>query len=290
MKPKVSIIIPCKNEGENINNTMQSIKTHSGSIPYEIIIVDDGSDDGCCDFLSSSDDACIRLLTTEGVHANRARNKGALISRGDILIFCDAHIFVEPEWLEKIIDSLAKPGIDAVSPGLKPHDYSGPAWGGLTWDANMTMRWMYCGQSLTAVPVLPGGCLAVTKEAFAAVGGFDQGFRVYGFEDVEFTLKLWLFGFSAYINPAVTVRHIFREQRPYALSYADIHYNLLRMAFLHFNQTRLKNIIELVKNNNYFAEILSDVILSDIWAERKKYFAERQFDDDWFTQKFNIIF
>lgn len=289
-EPLVSIIIPCKNEGQNIRHTINSIRENSGNIPYEIIVVDDGSGDGCCNYLRNTEETLVTLITTPGVHGNRARNIGAENARGDIFIFCDAHIFVEKDWLEKLTGALTKPGIDAVSPGIKPHDSEGPAWGGLTWEDNMVMKWLLTSQGYTPMPVLPRCCLAVTRKAFEAVGGFENGFRVYGFEDVEFTLKLWLFGFGAYINPEVTIRHVFRTVLPYPVKSADIDYNLLRLAFLHFNQSRLGKVMAILKKKAYFEEIYSEVIISDAPERRGAYLAQRVYDDDWFIQKFNIPF
>lgn len=287
----VSIIIPCKNEGDNIRHTISSIKENSGKTPYEIIVVDDASEDGCCDFLRNKRREGVTLLTGTGVYANRARNMGAENAAGDIFVFCDAHIFVERDWLEKLAETLTIPGVDAVSPCIKYHhgnDHN--KWGGLTWEADMNMKWLPGPDTLTPVPVLTAGCIAVTREAFETVGGFENGFRVYGFEDVEFTLKLWLFGLGAYIDPRVAYRHIFRDAHPYHISGADLNYNLLRLAFLHFSPSRLSKAIALIKNNPHFAEIFTDMILSDAPERRKAYFARRVYDDGWFIQIFNIPF
>lgn len=289
-EPLVSIIIPCKNEGENIRHTINSIKENAGPTPFEIIVVDDGSADGCCDYLRSSPETGVTLLTTPGVFGNRARNTGVTKAGGDIFVFCDAHIFVEKDWLEKLAGALAGPGIDAVAPGIKPHDSEGAAWGGLTWGSSMVMKWLAAAPGLTPVPVLPRSCLAVTRRAFEAVGGFESGFKVYGFEDVEFTLKLWLFGFGAYTASEATVGHLFRNVRPYTVKSEDMDYNLLWLAFLHFNQGRLGKIIASLKRKPNFAEIYADVMTGDAPERRKDYLARRVYDDDWFMQKFNIPF
>ena len=289
-EPLVSIIIPCKNEGENIRHTIKSIKENSGKAPYEIIVVDDGSVDGCCDCFRNMEESGVTVITTPGVHGNRARNTGAENARGDIFVFCDAHIFVEKDWLEKLTGALTKPGIDAVAPGIKPHDSEGQAWGGLTWEGNMVMKWLLTSAGYTPAPVLPRNCLAITRKAFEAIGGFEDGFRVYGFEDVEFTLRLWLFGFGAYINDAVTIRHVFRNVRPYKVDSEDMDYNLLRLAFLHFNQSRLSKITAFIKKKTYFSKIFADVTTSDAPERRNSYLARRVYDDDWFMQKFNIPF
>lgn len=289
--PLVSIIIPCKNEGENIRHTITSIRENSGQTPYEIIVVDDASNDDCCDFLINGQIEGVTLVPATGVHANRARNMGADRARGQYFVFCDAHIFVEKDWLEKILEVLQKPGVDALSPCIKPHDYLGTAlWGGLTWEPDMSMRWLPNHGVLTPVPVLTAGCLAIGRETFHAVGGFDKKFKVYGMEDVEFTLKLWLFGYQAYVTSEVTYRHIFRSAHPYPVKYEDIHHNLLRIAFLHLNKERISKIIGQIKSHPHFSGVLADLVLSNILADRLDYLARRKFDDDWFLQKFNIPF
>lgn len=129
--PLFSIIIPCKNEGGHIQETLQSINDSSSQKNYEIIVVDDASSDGCCEFLKGGQEG-ITLLHTQNLYANRARNLGAKKARGSILVFCDAHIFLEKDWLEKLGADLERPGVDAVSPCLRPHDYKGTeAWGGV---------------------------------------------------------------------------------------------------------------------------------------------------------------
>lgn len=286
--PLISIIIPCKNEGENVLNTINSIREKSGSTSCELVVVDDASDDGCCDFLRERKKDGVTLINTKSNHADIARNAGAETADGDIFVFCDPHIFVENNWLETLTDTLTVPGIDAVSPRLKPLDDETVSAGGLTWGADLALRWLPGSDGIIAVPVLPKSCLAITREAFEAVAGFDEGFHAYGYEDVEFTLKLWLFGFGAYVNSDAAVKHIFRGARPYTVSNSDIHYNLLRMAILHFNQERLSRVIAKIKNYQYFNDIFTDVILSDAPERRCSIIKRRVKDDDWYFQKFNI--
>lgn len=285
---KISLIVTCKNEDDYIRQTLISILENSGQIPFRIIVVDDGSTDGCCDFLRSGEKPGITLLTTGGVYTGQARNIGAAEAGGDILVFCDAHIYVEKNWLTKLVAPLQLPGVDAVAPGIRPHDYEGPAWGGITWEADMTSRWLFCATGLTPVPVLPRNCLAVTRAAFAAIGGFDNGLKGYGYDDIEFSLKLWLWGFGAFITPDVTIRHVFRRPRSYQVNVADVDYNLLRLAVIHFNQERLGRVINLVKNKPHFPEVFTDVVLGDALRRREACLNRRKYDDDWFVRKFNI--
>lgn len=286
--PLISIIIPCKNEGENVLNTINSIREKSDNSSYEIIVVDNASDDGCCDFLRKKEEDRVLLINTESNQADMTRNAGAEKANGDIFVFCDPHILVENNWLETLTKTLTIPEVDAVSPSIRPPDDETVSVGGLTWGADLALRWLPSVAGVTPIPVLPKCCLAITREAFESVEGFDRGFRMYGYEDVEFTLKLLLLGFGAYVNSSVTVSHIYRGSRPNTVSNNDIHYNLLRMAILHFNQERLSKVIAKIKNYQYFIDIFTDVILSDAPERRYLIMERRVKDDDWYFQKFNI--
>lgn len=286
----VSIIIPCKNEGENVQNTINSIKENSGNTPNEIIVVDDASDDGCCDFLRNEKEDGIFLIDTNSNNADLARNAGAANANGNIFVFCDPHILFEKNWLQTLTDTLKLPEIDAVSPCLKPPDDEKISVGGLTWGGDLFVRWLPAPNVIAPVPILPKSCFAVKRQAFEHVGGFDTGFRMYGYDDLEFTLKLWLFGFGSFVNPSAVVRHIFRGSRPGTVNNHDIHYNLLRMATLHFNQERLNKVIAQIKNYDYFTDIYTDTVLSDAMELRQTFLERRVNDDNWYIKKFNINF
>lgn len=43
------------------------------------------------------------------------------------------------------------------------------------------------------------------------IGGFEHGFKTWGREDEEISLKLWLMGYKCAVEPACTVLHIFRQ-------------------------------------------------------------------------------
>lgn len=284
----ISIIIPCKNEGVNILNTINTIREKSGNTLYEVVVVDDASDDGCCDFLREKEEDGIKLINTNSNHADMARKAGAEKANGDIFVFCDPHILPESNWLKTLTDTLAMPGIYAVSPGIRPLSDETVLVGGLTWGGDLGLKWLPLSEGVMPVPVLAKSCFAITREAFEAVGGFGEGFRAYGYEDVEFTLRLWLLGFGAYVNSNVTICHIYNGSRPYTVSNDNIHYNLLRTAIIHFNQERLSRVISKINNYQYFIDIFTDVMLSDARERRISVIDRRVKDDDWYFQQFNI--
>lgn len=290
-KPLASIIIPARNEGENVRRTLDSLFSVKTGYPFEVVVVNDGSEDECCEFVPNYEHAShIRLIQSPGVGASRSRNLGASIARGEYLVFCDAHLFFEDEWLDRLLPVLESGTADAINPGISdaayPHLFTGY---GYSWIETLEPRWNMLRDQLFASPLLAGGCLAVRKEAFWDVGGFDSGFQIWGREDEEISLKLWLFGYKCYVLPEVRIRHVFRNAHPYRVTFDHIYYNTLRMAYSHFSPERIEKCKRLIKYRDP-QEIESAVLADGVLEQRKNYFARRRYDDDWFMKTFHIPF
>ncbi len=290
----VSIIIPCRNEGKNLLNTLKSIYSCPTALPFEIIVVDDGSEDGCCDFLRKSRNPFmkynIRLVTTFDQGAANARNLGATQALGEMLVFCDAHVTVEPGWLESLAEAITQPGVDAATPAIISMEDPRRSGYGVTWDQNLEITWLPKTEELTPIPIAPLGCLAVKASSFQAVDGFEKGFRTWGFEDAEFSLKLWLMGYGVYVNPAAKINHLFRQDHPYPVQPEDIYYNMLRMTLTHFNEERIARVIDLVKPHSFFNGIMARLLTGGTLEQRQRFLGQRLYDDNWFMERFNIPF
>jgi len=293
MQPGVSIIIPCKNEGSNVKMTVDSMFAAQTVRDVEIIVVDDQSQDDCCRFLQTEPGySGVRYLTTTGLGAARARNYGAAAAQGEYLVFCDAHITVPEGWLEKLLGTFSDPSVAAVAPAIGSLANPKAVGYGQTWNERLETIWLPAPplQQSTRVPLLPGGCLAVRRQPFFKVGGFDRGFITWGYEDVELSLKLWLFGYELYVNPGVKILHLFRKKHPYQVTFDHVNYNLLRMAYSHFNDKRINKVISLLKEHTRAEKILQRVLKSDVLKQRQAYLNKRQRDDDWFMAEFKIPF
>jgi glycosyltransferase involved in cell wall biosynthesis len=287
--PLVSLVIPVKNEGNNIKNTIESAFQVKTTYPFEIVVVDDGSNDRCCDFISTLENKKIKLINTNGIGAARARNIGAHHARGAYLIFCDAHVFFEDSWIESLLDPIQKGLADATTPGIanvNNHNHIGL---GQTLNENLEVQWHLNLNTLFPTAVLPGGCFAISKEVFTNIGGFDNKLKVWGYEDVELSIKMWLFGYTCYVQPAVKILHVFRNSHPYKVNWDDYYYNLIRMAYSHFSMERIDKCRRLIKYSDP-AIIESAVMNSNVLEQRDKYFIRRKFDDEWFMTYFRIPF
>jgi glycosyltransferase involved in cell wall biosynthesis len=289
-KPLVSIIFPVKNEGENIKNTIHSLYESKTEYPFEVIVVDDSSEDNCCDFLKQNNDINILLVTADHAGVAMARNIGGDHAKGEYLIFCDAHLFFEDHWIDRLLEPIRSGIADAINPGIASASSPNSIGYGYTWNENLDPKWNTRKRELFASPLLASGCLAMPKKVFDDIGGFERGFKIWGRTDDEISLKLWLFGYKCYVLPQVKILHIFRVGKtPFQFTWNDINYNFMRMAYSHFNEERIEKCKKLIKHSNP-DKIVEEVLKSDVLEQRLRYFKKRKYDDDWYMKQFNISF
>ncbi len=111
----ISIIIPFRNEEENIEANLKSIQAQDyPEEKYEVIYVDDSSDDNSSKILKGSiNNENIKVLTLpekQGVTARKKRavNFGIENSAGDIIVTTDADCFYSPGWLTNLVSTFDK--------------------------------------------------------------------------------------------------------------------------------------------------------------------------------------
>lgn len=286
----VSIIMPVKNEGDHVKKTVESLFSTKTLYRFEVIIVDDGSTDHCSDFISSYKyKSKINLIKTDSIGPANARNLGASYASGEYIIFCDAHLQFEHYWLDQLIEPIKKGITDVVTPAIADMANVNSIGYGQTLTEQLKTKWNDKEDDLFETAIVPGGCFAISKKVFEDVGGFESGFKTWGHEDVELSIKLWLFGYRCHVNPNVTIQHFFRKSHPYKVSRYHIDYNFLTIAFLHFNKERIEKCKQLLRYK-YTKRIESQLIKDGVLRKREQYEKKRQFDDDWYFQKFRIPF
>ena len=121
-----SVIIAALNAEDYIGAAVHSVTSQSVT-DLEVIIVDDGSDDGTHDIiavLASQDDRIIHLQhpTRQGVSA--ARNKAISVARGEWVAILDADDRFEPNRLETLISQAVSRGLDIIADNLHVINYS----------------------------------------------------------------------------------------------------------------------------------------------------------------------
>jgi glycosyltransferase involved in cell wall biosynthesis len=283
----LSIIIITLNEGEALRRTVDNMLA---TLPprSEIIVVDDGSTDGSADFLNDeyAGVACVRVPRRLGVAG--ARNFGAQHAGGKVLVFSDAHVSVPAGWYEPLLELLARPETGAVAPAVRMMARDGGTGYGQKWrDASLAVEWLNRRDaSPYPVPLLCGCFLALRRDVFAEVDGFDSGLVLWGAEDSELSIRLWTLGYECWVVPDVEVQHAFRSHFPYEVKWEPVLHNRLRLASVHFGAERLARVVDRLKRYDEFAEASARLLVGDLGNRSTRIRATRRFDDDWFFARF----
>ena len=124
-KEKVSIIVPCYNEEENIENLLRKLeKLDYPKKKLEIVIVDDGSNDNTFEIAKNvAKNLKLKVKVLRKTHSGKADsvNYGIKHSKGRIIVVLDADTFPEKKFLKKIIPHFSDKKVMAVVPFLLPY-------------------------------------------------------------------------------------------------------------------------------------------------------------------------
>jgi glycosyltransferase involved in cell wall biosynthesis len=288
----LSVIIPAANESFYLQRTVEQFQA---TLPpnSEIIVVDNGSTDGCADFLAAAPAAsppdapvAVRLLRTSApLGVSRARNLGIAQSYGEVVVVADAHVDLPEGWWQPMVVTLNRPGVGLVGPGftvLGNNAYP-PACGQRIAEPNLRTEWLpFKGREAYPVPTLGGGFMAFRRETLHQVGMFDEGMVQWGAEDLEICLRIWLMGFEVWVMPDVAIPHYFRQKNPNKIEYYWVVHNTLRTAILHFGEERLARVLWAFSTNKLYPKAMALCADSDAWMRRAELQRTRRYNDDWF--------
>ena len=137
-------------------------------------------------------------------------------------------------WSDPLLELLARPEVGAVAPAIsmmQPAAAASTGYGQKWCDASLAVGWL--GQQSSApypVPLLCGCFLALRRDVFTEIGGFDSGMVLWGAEDSELSIRLWTLGYECWVAPEVDVQHAFRARFPYEVKWEPVLHNRLRLA------------------------------------------------------------
>jgi GT2 family glycosyltransferase len=287
-RARISAVVVSRNEGDELRLTVENL---ADTLPEgsEIVVVDDGSTDGSSRFLLRRR-APARLLRAKDLGVASARNLGARESRGDTIVFADAHIRLEPDWWRPLADLVEDPKVGGAAPAVN-HIGPGHADGyGLRWKhPSLEVAWNVRRPARpVAAAVLPGCCFAMRRDVFQASGGWDEGMLQRGGVDNEGCVRLWLLGYELMVVGSVVVRHLFRARSPYPIGWPQYIHNRLRLAFTHFNPARLGKVVGALRGHTGFGEGLALLVAGDVTERRRSLLACRVRDDDWYFERFGV--
>jgi GT2 family glycosyltransferase len=213
-----SIIIVNYNGRAHIDRCLRSLE-EGGRYGYEVIVVDNASDDGSAEHVAGSYPH-VRLIRNESNRGFGAgNNAGARLARGKYFAFLNPDTEVQPGWLEALMVALEhnpKAGLATALVLLMADPDRVNACGndmhltGLTLCRGMgARRDAFCAPA--AVGAASGAAFAMRRDLFEALGGFDESFFLY-VEDSDLSLRARLAGHRLLCVPEAVVYHDYRLQ------------------------------------------------------------------------------
>lgn len=202
MEKFISVVIPNYNMAGTIGRCLDAVFS-SEYENFEVIVVDDHSDDNSLDIIRSYSCRLIRLEGRSGT--SRARNTGALHSRGEIIFFIDADCLLRKDTLSIVNRTASRAGRGAVIGGT----YS-PVPPDRDFFSRFQSVFVYFSETKKAdsPDYIAAHAMAMYAETFRGSSGFPEDFLPI-IEDVEFTHRLKRSGYRLLVNPDIQVRHIF---------------------------------------------------------------------------------
>jgi glycosyltransferase involved in cell wall biosynthesis len=200
MQPLISVIVPALNEGSVIRRCLASLQQQRlPSDCFEVIVVDNGSTDRTREIARSfGGSLAVTVLERSGVRIAALRNLGAATARGEFLAFLDADCVAPQHWLQQIADLLRADDFRIIGAQYRIPENSSwvaQAWYGDLWRMKDGL-----------VSYVPGGDLAITRELFMNLGGFDE--TIVTSEDTEFCERASASSAPILALPSLSVVHL----------------------------------------------------------------------------------
>lgn len=216
--PNLTVVVPCLNEEETIGGQLSALAAQEWGRPWEVLVVDNGSDDGSVAVVESFRGRVPGLRVVDASEKRsqaHALNVGVREARAGAVAFCDADDEVAPGW------------VAAMGDALLDHEVVGCASEG----AKLNEPWVRDVRVLDAPaklwfpPYLPfagSGGLGVHRRVHERVGGFDESMPVLF--DVDFCVRAQELGAQFFHVPGAVIhyrfRHVWREIFDQARKYA----------------------------------------------------------------------
>lgn len=215
--PRLSIVIPSYRRTDLLSHCLHSVQLCRPA-DSEVIVVDDGSADGCVSCTASrfSDVLVVRLPKSRGFAA--AANAGIARCQGDVIEMLNDDAEVTPGWAEPALARFADPRTVAVAPLVLIHATANQARpridsAGDEFDSGGFARKRHHGERLSEAHLTAGPVWGVSAAAgfyrrttLQQAGGFAESFGAY-FEDVDLSMRLRERGGEIVYEPRSVVWH-----------------------------------------------------------------------------------
>ncbi|HEX2233414.1 MAG TPA: glycosyltransferase family A protein [Thermoleophilaceae bacterium] len=177
--PVVSVVLPTRGRARYLEVALDSLDSQDLEEPWELLVVDDRSQDGTADLLRRRGVRSLRLEPPGGLNA--ARNAGVRSTSGDLIAFTDDDVRAPSGWLRAIVEGARRhPEADAFGGPIRAR-FEGPAPRGCGRE-DPPLTTLDLGEADRPAELAWGANMALRRGAFARIGQFDESIHGGGDE------------------------------------------------------------------------------------------------------------
>lgn len=220
--PLVSLIIPTRNGLDLLENCIESITGKTTYENYEILVVDNGSDDpGTLTYLNELESTpnCKVLEDHRPFNFGQINNSAVLEAKGEIIGLINNDIeVIEPDWLSEMVSHAIRPGIGAVGAKLLYANGSiqhagivlgvgGVGGHAFKHQTSKALGYFNRAMITSSYSAVTAACLLIRKEIYQGVNGFDEENLKIAFNDVDFCIRVREAGYRNIWTPYALIYH-----------------------------------------------------------------------------------
>ena len=202
----VSVVVPAYQASSTITACLDALREQDIDLPYEIIVVDDGSADNTVELANRSCDQVIRHIDKMGAAA--ARNSGVRAANGEIVCFTDADCTPKEDWIRQMLLPFDNPEIVGAKGVYR------------TSQTEVVARFVQIEyedkydllRTQERINFIDTYSAAYRREVLLANGGFDE--QIFYVEDQELSFRLASRGYQMAFQPSATVYHLHSSTMP----------------------------------------------------------------------------
>jgi GT2 family glycosyltransferase len=209
MSKSVSVIVPSYQGEKRLVQLLEALSRQVATCDWEVVVVLDGSTDSSEQILNDwMNRLPLRFIPRKhNLGRSATLNEGFAAASKQVLVRCDDDLVPAPNYIQLFSDLLTEnPAIGVV--GLYKNNFPvtrySKAYGEIV-DRRFASE-AYATPASGQWHFWAGNC-AVTRETFDAIGNYDEAFREYGWEDVDWGYRLAKAGHSVLLEPRLETTH-----------------------------------------------------------------------------------
>lgn len=197
----LSVIIITLNNKKILDDCIESVNRHTGSLSYEIIVVDNGSSDGTGDLVRTKYPGIKLIENGKNLGFSAANNKGLKIAAGRYSVLLNDDTYLKDDAFEKIVRFMdGKQDIGICGPKLLNVD------GSVQRQGSILSAYKWRSKVPVEVSFILGACMFIRMSAIGKIGLLDENLFFYN-DDLDLCKRAKKAGFKVIYYPSAEVFH-----------------------------------------------------------------------------------